>query len=164
MPAPTVAALLDYEKNIEDALKTYLESAIASTQILTTRTLLSAEEIQETPRVAVSFQTTGTNPNQQAIRPSNSAQYDSHKQGTLTLIATVRRNASGQDLGTLTGQLREALLKESEAFDATTLPYYQVVTLREGSCVPSISADNDEITRTLTYAVEFYIKTDAWPS
>lgn len=162
MAAPSIAALLDYETNIEDALKTYLEANIASAQVLTTRTLLTSEETLETPRITVAVQITGTNANHQAIRTTDSAQYDSHKVGTLTLVATMRRNASGQSMTTLRGGIRKAMLAATAAFDGTNLPYYQIITLREGSCNTSMSGDNDEISYVMSYSLEFYIKPDQW--
>lgn len=162
MAAPSIAVLLDYETNIEDALATHLASALASTQILTTRTLLTSEEVLETPRVTVAAQITGTNPNQQNNRTTDQAEYDSHKLGTVTLVATIRRNAAGQSLTTLRGGIRKAMLPATAALNGTNLPYYQIVTLREGSSSPGFDKDNDEISMTMNYNLEFFIKPGEW--
>jgi adenosylcobinamide amidohydrolase len=162
MAAPSIAALLDYETNIEDALATYLAAQIASTQVLTTRTLIATEEILETPRVTVSVNVTGTNPNQQATRTTDSAEYDAHKMGTVSLVAVIRRNASGQSMTTLRGGLRKAMLAATAALTAVNLPYYQIVTLREAASSAGINADNDEVYYTLNYNLEFFIKPDQW--
>jgi hypothetical protein len=162
MAAPSISALLDYETNIEDALATHLAASLASTQILTTRTLLTSEEILETPRVTVAVQITGTNPNQQANRTTDSKEYDSHKLGSVTLVATIRRNASGQSMTTIRGGVRKAMLAATAALNGTNLPYYQIITLREGSSSPGFDKDNDEISMTMNYNLEFYIKPDQW--
>lgn len=162
MPAPSIAALLDYETNIEDALATYLASALSGVQILTTRALITSEEIQETPRVTVSVNVTGTNPNHQATRTTDSLTYDSHKMGGVTLVAAIRRNASGQSMTALRGGVRQAMLAATAALDDSNLPYYQILTLREGSCTPSINSDNDELIYSMSYQLEFYIKPDQW--
>ena len=154
--------LLDYETNYEDALGTYLTSAIANTQILTPRTLLSSQPILTTPRVTVAVQVTGTNPNQTGMRTTDSKDYDSHKLGSVSLVCVTRRDASGQSLGTLRGKARVAMLGATAALNANNLPYYQTVTLREGSATMSSDADNDEIMTVLNYALEFYIKPDQW--
>lgn len=162
MPAPSIAALLDYETNIEDALATYLDGQLAATQVLTTRTLLTSDEHLATPRVTVAVQLTGTNPDQQANRTTDGAEYDAHKLGTVTLVAAIRRNASGQSLTTLRGGLRQAMLAATAALTGVNLPYYQITTLREGAGSAGINADNDEIVYTLSYALEFFIKPDQW--
>ena len=162
MPASSIAILLDYETNIEDALATHLASAISSAQVLTSRTLLTSQEIVTTPRITVAVGITGTNPNQQNNRTTDSLEYDSHKLGTVTLVGVIRRNASGQSLTTLRGGIRKAMLSATAALNNSNLPYYQIVTLREGSSSPGFDADNDEISMTLTYALEFFIKPDQW--
>jgi len=164
MPASSIAVLLDYETNIEDALATYLAAQIASTQILTTRTLLTSQEILTTPRITVSVSISGTNPNQQNNRTTDSAEYDSHKLGSVTLVAVMRRNGSGQSMTTLRGGIRKAMLSATAALTAVNLPYYQIITLREGASSPGFDADNDEVSMSITYALEFFIKTDQWPA
>lgn len=162
MAAPNNATLLDYEGNIEDALATYLASVITSTQVLTPRTLQTSQEILTTPRVTASLAVSGTNPNQQANRATDSGEYDSFKSGILSLTCVVRRDASGQSLGTLRGKVRAALLKPTAAFNGTNLPYYQVVTLREIGSSLSSDPENDEISSQLSYLIEWYIKPDQW--
>lgn len=164
MPASSIAVLLDYETNIEDALATYLAAQIASTQILTTRTLLTSQEILTTPRITVAVSIAGTNPNQQNERTTDSAAYDSHKLGSVNLVAVMRRNASGQSLTTLRGGIRKAMLEATAALTVSNLPYYQIITLREGSSSPGYDKDNDEITLSMTYQLEFFIKPDQWPA
>ncbi len=162
MAAPSIAALLDYETNIEDALATYLAAQIGSAQVLTTRTLISSEEILETPRVTVAVNVTGTNPDQQASRDTDGAEYDSHKMGSVSLVAVMRRNASGQSMTTLRGGLRKAMLSATAALTAVNLPYYQIVTLREAASSAGFDKENDEIFMTLNYNLEFFIKPDQW--
>lgn len=164
MAAPTINSLLDYETNIEDALATYLAAQIASTQILTTRTLLTSQEILTTPRVTIAVQVSGTNAEQQASRTTDGAEYDCHKLGSVSLVASMQRNASGQSMTTLRGGVRKAMLSATAALNGTNLPYYQIITLREGSCSTGINADNDEISYSITYALEFFIKPDQWPA
>lgn len=162
MPATYNYQLLDYESNYETALGNYLANAITNTQILTPQTLLTSQPILTTPRVTVAVQVTGTNPNQTGVRTTDSADYDSHKLGTVSLVAVARRDASGQSLGTLRGKVRVAMLGATAALTTNNLPYYQTITLREGSASMGSDADNDEIFTTLNYNLEFYIKPDQW--
>lgn len=165
MPASTVAALLDYETNYENAIAGYLDNvnALSSVQILTPRTLLTSEPILTTPRITVSLALTGTNPNQQATRANTSAEYDSHKFAQLTLNCVTHRDGSGQSLTTIRGGVREAMLKATAALNGNNLPYYQTLTVREESSNFGPGVENDEIQATLTYGVEFYIIPTQWP-
>ena len=162
MAASSNAVLLDYESNIEDAVAAYLETAISGTTILTPRTPLSDVEELPTPRVAVTFTIGGTFANQQANRATDGGEYDSMKSGTLQLVCAARRDASGQSLGTLRGKVRVAMLKPTAALNGTSLPYYQFITIREGGSAYGSNAINDEITGTVSYSVDFAIKTDQW--
>jgi hypothetical protein len=164
MAAPTISALLDYETNIEDALKTYLTNVMATTQILTPRVLYSSQPILTTPRVAVSVTITGTNPNQTGTRTTDSKDYDSHKLGMVSLVATTRRDASGQSLGSLRGNCRAAMESATAALNSNTLPYYQILTLREAGSGIGADPENDEISAMLTWNLAFYIKPDQWAS
>lgn len=164
MAAPTVAALLDYETNLEDALAGHFNNTLSGVQVLTPRILIGSAPILTTPRVTLSVQITGTNPNQTGTRPSDSSDYDSHKIGTVQVGATTRRDATGQSLGTLRGQCRQTMLQATAALNSNTLPYYQVVILREASTTSAANPENDEIASLLTYNLEFYIKTDQWPA
>lgn len=166
MPASSIAELLDYEKNYEDALATYLAAQLTGVQVLTSRSLLttSGAELLTTPRVTVAMTLTGTNPNQQANRTTDGAEYDCHKLAQVSLTAVIRRNATGQNLTTLRGGIRKAMLAATAALNGTTLPYYQTITLREAGATRGFDGDNDEIAYELGYALEFFIKPDQWAS
>ena len=164
MPASTIAALLDYETNIEDALKAHFENTLPTTQILTPRVLIGTAPILTTPRITLVVGITGTNANQTGTRAGTSQDYDSHKLGTVQAIGTTRRDGTGQSLGTIRGNIRQAMLQATAALNSNTLPYYQVITLREGSCVSLSDSENDEISTQITYNLEFYIKPDQWPA
>lgn len=163
MPASTIAALLDYETNIENALGTWLDNTLANVQVLTPRTLLTSDPILTTPRVTVTLQVTGTNPNQQGYR-ANGNEYDAHKLGALTLSAVISRNNTSQSLTTLRGGIRQAMLSATAALNSNNLAYYQVVTLREQSSDTGPNGENDEIACRLGYAIEWFIKPEQWPS
>lgn len=163
MPASSIAQLLNYEGNYENAVRTYLAAQLTGVQVLTPETLLTDETILETPRVTVAFQLAGTFANQQANRTTDSAEYDAYKLGTLTLAGYVQRNNTSQSLQTLRGGVRKAMLAATAALNSNTLPYYQTVILREGpSQAPLAGENNDEIGFSQSYAVEFWIKPDQW--
>ena len=115
MPAATIAALLDYETNIEDALKAHFQNTLPTTQILTPRVLIGTAPILTTPRITLVVGVTGTNANQTATRANTSQDYDSHKLGTVQAIGTVRRDGTGQSLGTIRGNIRQAMLQATAA-------------------------------------------------
>jgi hypothetical protein len=162
MAAPSNAVLLDYEGNIEDALRTHLATQLPTTQCLSPRTLIADAAILTTPRVTVAVQITGTNENQQDNRDTDGSEYDSHKLGTVTLVCATRRDGTGQALGTLRGSVRAAMIRAEQALNVVNLPYYQVITLREGSATMGSDPANDEIFTSLTYAIEFYIRRSQW--
>lgn len=164
MPAPSIAALLDYETNYEDALATYLDAQLTGVQVLTPRTLITAAEGGEltTPRVTVQMMLGGTYPNQEQQRTTDGAWYDSMKFGTLTLTSVIQRNGSGQSLTTLRGGIRKAMLAATAALNGTTLPYYQTLLVREGACQMSVGDTNDELIYAQSYELQFAIKTDQW--
>lgn len=166
MPASSIAALLDFEGNFEDALRAFLLGSGyfgATHQILTPRTLKSVEDALETPRVTIAMTTTasGILENQ---RTSDGAYYQANRQGQIQIVLAARRDGAGQAIGTMRGLARKAMLEATAAFDGGTLPYYSILTLIETGSVNSIDAANDEILCALTYAVDFFVKPDAWPA
>ena len=162
MSAPTNAALLDYETNIEDALGSYLSNVLTATQVLTPRTVIGTAQILTTPRVTLSVQISGTDPNQQNNRATDSLSYDSHKLGSVTLSCVTRRDGSGLSLGTLRGRVRTALLSATAALTSSNLPYYEIRELREGASTVGSDADNDEIICTINYSLAFFILPTQW--
>lgn len=163
MAAPTIKALLAYEKNIEDPLAAYLEAAVAGLHALTPRTPAEAEPILVTPRVTIKLAVTGTGV-QENQRATDNKWYRSHKLGTLTIAAVARRNDPDQSLADVVGSIRGAMLETTAAFTSANLPYYQIVFLTETGGTPSVEGANDEIFQTLTYAIEWFIKPDQWPA
>lgn len=162
MPAPSVKALLDYETNFEDALAAYYATVFTGLQILTPRTPATVAQALVTPRVTIKMEITGTGSAEE--KPDGDAEYyEAHKLGVITIEAIVRRNASGQSLGVARGQIRESMLPRTHALTTTNLPYYEVLDITEGSCVPEIEEDNDEIKTVLKFPVEFAIMPEQWP-
>jgi hypothetical protein len=162
MPAPTIAALLAYELNIEDAYATALDGITTGVQILTSRTTLVVAGELATPRVEISLAVTGTGP-QENLRTTDNASYRSHKLGLLTIKVSCRREATSQLFGNMLGFIRGSLLEATQIFDATNLPYYQIAHLVETSSASEIFPGNDEIQSVLAYAIEWWIKPDQWP-
>jgi hypothetical protein len=162
MPAPSNAALLDYEKNYEDALATYLATAITgSPQILTPRTTIATASQLSTPRIGVRMSITGTGQLEQ-WRTTDGKVYEAWKAGSLELVCVARRDASGQALGDLRGGCRVALLEATAALNSTTLPYYETKFVVEEGSTPATFGDNDEISCTLRYGVQFVILPNQW--
>lgn len=163
MAAPTIAALLDYETNIEDAIAAYLATTFSSYQVLTPRTAPTDEAKLRTPRFDVSLSMTGSG-TPEHDRTTDSKAYESFKSGALTIRAAVRRGASGQSLGTLRGQLRKAMLPATLALTAIAIPYYEITHIQEAGSSPQTFAGNDEIISDLTWTISWFIKPDQWPA
>jgi len=164
--ASSIPSLLDFETNIEDALRTFLLGSTyfgAAHQVLTPRTLASTEAVLETPRVTLALTITGSGP-QELQRNTDSALYQAQRLGSLQIIAIARRDASGQALGTMRGKIRKAMLDATAALDSTALPYYNILTAIEGGSQSSADAENDEIAWAVTYVIEFIIRPDVWPA
>jgi hypothetical protein len=164
MAAPSIAELLDYESNLEDALVAYFGARFPAWQVLTDRTTPEDEQKLETPRIeiAVSQTGSGTAEHQAQNRPDK-AYYESQKLGTLSIRAVARRPKTDQSLGTMRGQLREAMLPETLALTPVNVPYYEITHVAESSSVPAFFAGNDEIQCELSWDIAWFIKPDAWP-
>jgi len=166
MPATTTPEVLDFEGNIEEAVRTFLLTTPyfgSAYQILTPRTLLSVEAELETPRITVQLTVTGSGI-QERQRTTDGLWYQAHKTGSLQITAVVRRDAGGQAIGAMRGKIRQSMLEMSAAFDDTTLPYYFAFTVIESGCVNSAGADNDELAAQLTFSIEFFIRPTAFVS
>lgn len=162
MAAPSKAALLDYETNYEVALKAYLDAAFPAYQVLTAETLASAEPKLATPRIELQLTVTGTGTAEHQ-RNTDNAIYKSQKTGVLRIRAVARRNGTGQHLGTMRGQIRNAMLEATQALDDTALPYYQTIGIEESGSTRDIAADNDEVQTEVEFTISWWIRNDIWP-
>jgi hypothetical protein len=164
MPAPTIAALLDYETNLEDALVAYFAQLYPAWQVLTDRTTPEEESKLRTPRIEIAVAQTGSgSAEHQAQNRPDKAYYESHKTGSLSIRAVARRPASDQSLGTMRGQLRQAMLPDTLSLTSVNVPYYEITHIAEGGSSPAFFAGNDEIQCELTWDIAWFIKPDAWP-
>lgn len=162
MPAPTIANLLDYETNIQDAFASYLAIAFPDCQILTPRTSPFDEDRLRTPRYELSLAVTGTG-SAEHDRITDGKVYESTKTGSLAIRAVAQRAVIDQSLGRLRGQLRNALLPATLAVGAADLPYYELTHIQETGCSPQSFAGNEEIISDLTWSLSWFIKPDQWP-
>lgn len=162
MAAPTIAALLDYEGNYEDALQTYLAAQITGTQVLTPRTLATSQPKLTTPRITIAVQVTGTDMLHDSLRTTDGASYRDRKFGNVTIGAAIRRDASGQGIGPMRGKLRKAMLEATAALTEVNLPYYQTIALVEQSSAIGSDPENEEITVQMVWSLDFQIKPDQW--
>lgn len=166
MPAATTETVLDFETNIEDAVRTFLLTTPyfgAAHQILTPRTLLTTEAELETPRITVQLSVTGSGA-QERQRTTDGLWYQAHKTGSLVITGVTRRDGSGQDIGAMRGKIRKAMLELSAAFDDTNMPYYYMFTVVESGTVNSAGEGNDELAAQITFAIEFFIRPTAFSS
>lgn len=162
MPAPDLPTLFDFETHIEDALVVFFKARYAAWQVLTARTSPADEKKNRTPRMEIRVQVAGTGA-QQNQRPSDGAWYQSHKLGALTLRVIAARGKDGQSLGQMRGAVRAAMLELTQALNETNLPWYQIGSVVESSGTPAIFSDNDEIITELGFAIEWWIRPDAFP-
>lgn len=163
MAAPTIAALLDFETNIEDAFAVYLRIAHPTYQVLTPRTIPSDQDKLRTPRFELSLAITGSGSSEHD-RTIDGKTYESSRTGSLSIRAATRRADPDNLLGTLRGQLRAALLPATLAVDATDLPYYALTHITEAGASPQSFAGNDEIISDLSWSIAWFIKPDQWPA
>lgn len=164
MPAPTIAALLDYETNLEDALVAYFAQRFTAWQVLTDRTTPEDEDKLRTPRIEIAIAQTGsgTSEHQAQNRPGE-AYYESHKTGTLSIRAVARRPKADQSIGTMRGQLRESMLPRTLSLTPVNVPYYEITHVAESGSAPAFFAGNDEIQCELSWDIAWFIKPEAWP-
>lgn len=163
MPAPSIAVLLNYEGNIEDAIVAHIAALYPNYQVLTARTAAADEGKLQTPRVEVELVTAGSG-SARNDRLVDGREYESHRLGSLTIRVVARRDAAGQDLGAMRGQMRYVMLPATMALTDVTLPYYEIADISEGSSTPGIFLGNDEIMSDLEWAIQWFIKPDAWPA
>ena len=164
MPASNIKQVLNFDNNIEAAVRAVLvaggygDSFIAGIE-------------QELPpsRIEIMFQT-GEALNEAAL-PSGDHVYDFYA-GTLTVrIVTFRPDDQPsllEGVSTLHSEWAagvRALLQERAApFTETNLPYYAVKTIRPRGTIRDLDAKWLEDYTRLEFAVEFGIRSDAWPA
>jgi len=163
MSNPTsIAQLLDYETNIENCAQAYLAALSTGTQVLTHQTLITAQQKLITPRIEIELIVTGTHPGEND-RNTDNAPYRAYKKGMLNFKCWARRNAGGTTLGTLRGQVRQAMLEASAMFNNTAMPWYAVAWYEEDSTRAAIEVSNDEIMTEISYSIHWWVQPDVWP-
>jgi len=166
MPASTISQILAYGPIVEDAFAAYFANIAAvsnaNTQILTSRTRLTAAPFLRTPRISISV-THRANTEQRA-RTAGGLEFYCQKLFGLELQFAVNRENTSQSLATLEGLGFEACSGFAAALNSNSLPFYQVVTLEESGGASSIEADNDEIISALTWDGSLFIRPEQWPA
>lgn len=165
MPAANVATFFDFESAYEDAAKAYLANVSGNpfTQILTPRTLQSAQAFLTTPRIFVRMATGAVGAQEATVANFTQSLY-THRRGTLTLDVASARNDTAQNHGLLRGWARFAMQDIAQAFNSNSVPYYQTLFVTEEGAHQAPDADNDELITSLTFGVEFALITSQLPA
>jgi len=160
MAAPSIASLLDFEGAFEDVLAAHLSNTVSNCQILTPRTTLAEDEELATPRIAVRFSITQDG---EHFGSYGGKTVRDAKVGQMEILCAARRDDAAQDIGSLRGAVRGAMLAGSAVFNTSAMPYYQTLDVSALSSSQGISSANDESITTLSYRVDFAILATAWP-
>lgn len=165
MPAPNLPTLYDFETNFEAAVSNYFTNANSTWQVLNPRTLANVTlgtDFLQTPRITSVFEL-GATGDQKAFAGNSPTEYYCERTGTMTIDAVVSRQNTAQDYRLMRGTGRVAMLERTQAFNANSLPYYQVVDIVETGATQSVNPENDELLTKLSFMVKFAILPASFP-
>lgn len=169
MAAPDLETLLDFETNIEDAAKTFLET---DTGLTATSIFASLDQDDfVNPRLEVMFELgEASDPPDKIKNGTTDIEYRKYS-GVLTVRVISDKAVSGTTAfhRTTRAKVRASLLLNADNFTtlddggpATILPYYDIKYMRPTGT--TFSVDGDLAVSDLTYQLHFAIRNDAWPA
>ena len=165
MPATDERQIFNFEHNFERAVESILEGAGITAMIQGANESLPESRVEITFAAGEALNT--------SLHPSDPDQliYDFFY-GTLTLrVVTVRpddRPSLIPGVGQLHEQwaaaVRQLLQERLNPFTTTNLPYYAVKTIRPQASARDLDPRWMEDYTRLNFAIEFGIRSDAWPA
>jgi hypothetical protein len=169
MAAPDLETLLDFETNIEDAAKTFLET---DTGLTATSIFASLDQDDfVSPRLEVMLGL-GEASDPPDVKGNGTGELEYRKYSgnfMVRVISDKSVNGTTAFHRTTRAKVRASLLLNADNFTtldgggpATILPYYDVKYLRPTGT--TFSADSDLAISELAYQMHFAIRNDAWPS
>jgi hypothetical protein len=162
MAAPDLSTLYQFEKNWEDAAVTFLESGVSIDCFASATT-----DDFVTPRLDIEF-TTG-----EAVLPLDApitsvpalaaGEYRKHTaEFVVTIITDPTAGQTRANHFSYVGLTRVALLRSQDSWDSSTLPYYDLKFIRQTGTMREV--DGDFQMTSITYEIQFSIRSDAWPT
>lgn len=161
MPAPNIDTLYDFEGQFDAALKAILDPVICATYTPSTPL-----EEPKTPYIAAEFnQRSVAGPAGTALLRQIGADptiYPECFMGQIVINLTTDR-IKDQKVNVLRGKLRRIMSPQAQSFNATTLPWLQVLSLEEQNSARDVDTEHDTDVSALTWQVIYGIQPDAWP-
>ena len=159
MPAPSLAALFDFETQVEGAIVAALTTATV------TAYASHATGNMATPYCAVSYIHGGPFPsgNPRLFNSGGNWREDCF-QGTLQVSVVTDRKRNESTHATYRGKVRNVLYTYASTITGTELPYLSLMELTESGTQPNVSdVDNLDLS-VINWSIRFAIKSTAWPS
>lgn len=159
MPAPSLAALFDFETQIEAAVVTAL-AAVSVTAYASHATGNMA-----TPYCGVSYIHGGPFPSGNPRLFNNGSTWrEDFFQGTLQVSVITDRKRNESSHSTYRGKVRNALYLYASNITGTELPYLSLMELTETGTQPNVSDMDNLDLSIINWSIRFAIKSTAWPS
>lgn len=158
MPAPNIETLYKFEDYLEAAVKTNLG----------TNGSLTVYRQRDRDSVAAPFcavQLSGVTAAGNVHVDSSNVGWDSDFNAQLSVAVVtnrVKEGASSTHAATL-GKVRRYLCDTTKWTDAA-LPYHKVWSVTNSGSVPQVDEENRLDITTLSFAIKFIIREDAWPT
>lgn len=169
MANPNIGELLDFETQLEAAGASVLTAGFGGiTPPLAPQILVSRDsDTEETPRIAVQFDTGVPILQYGAIGQANPKQVPVAYQGVFTLsLATTRPtdNAKMDPLHPiLRGFCRYFFSAGAKVFTETNLPWLQILEMLPAQCAAQLQQTKEQDVDVMTWNVKFAIRPEYWP-
>lgn len=169
MPAPNGHTLYDFESQLEAAFKDVLQYFMTQSGIsapIYTNTVEAEEEtVLPSPRVILEASISSVVPQWGARgQGTNPKQVPVGRFFEVKATVVVTRG-DAVNLGPLRGLCRFAFSAGAKGFNASNLPYLQILELVDVSSFPNVvSDDKSQQGAEITFGGSFAVKNDAWPS
>jgi hypothetical protein len=166
MAAPDFATLYDFETQMEDALASAITTILTAASITAPVSVTRDTQIDDTPRVEVTFSPGNALTQRTAIGQAMPKQVANAFQGSYSVkIITSRQlvDDNAELHGTIRGWVRYVLTAGAKGFNTSNLPYIQILEMLPTSATAQIYDEKQQDISELNHEVWFAIRNDAWP-
>ena len=160
MAAPDIETIYDFETHFESPAVTFLNTA---TSISVVRTVVETD--LTTPRIEIRFEMADAfdpPPQRGGGASPTTIEYRAFNANFFATVVTDNATGQAADHSVYRRQVREAFALSGTNWTTTNNPYYDLKYCRPVST--DYEADGDFNLSTMSYAIVFGIRDDAWPA